>query len=497
MLTHTPLSKSIRRLPQRCCGLLLALAVAACSLAPDYQRPALAVPRQQGDSMVATPAAVVPATLYADEETLLAELAPDGQLRRQVLLALGFNRDFQLAGLRVLEARALYGVSDADRSPTLNVGLERDRQHFDNAAADERYGQDLSVTSLGVSDFELDFFGRVKNLSEAARHDYLATTLGQQAARRTLLIEIVRAYLLEQQAGARQADARRIAEARQGLLRMAQEQQREGALSADDVALSRGEVLRAQRQLQAAIAEHSRAAQALALLSGYGADWTAAPPVSDAALALAPSTPGWLVDLPSQRLLERFDVRQSEESLKAANANVGAARAAFFPAIRLSTGIGVASDSLGHLLNAGSGAWLFSPQVTLPLLDGGRSQANLDLAEVRRQIAVANYQKTVQAAFREVADVLTRRQQVLERLHSETDLHDLAQEQARRLSFAVAAGGADRGLLLTSTIRLAQAELAWRQSRYDALFNCLDIYRVLSGTDAAAPQSHPDTGASS
>ncbi|SDT28953.1 outer membrane protein, multidrug efflux system [Pseudomonas asplenii] len=447
--------------------------------------------------MVATPAAVVPATLYADEETLLAELAPDGQLRRQVLLALGFNRDFQLAGLRVLEARALYGVSDADRSPTLNVGLERDRQHFDNAAADERYGQDLSVTSLGVSDFELDFFGRVKNLSEAARHDYLATTLGQQAARRTLLIEIVRAYLLEQQAGARQADARRIAEARQGLLRMAQEQQREGALSADDVALSRGEVLRAQRQLQAAIAEHSRAAQALALLSGYGADWTAAPPVSDAALALAPSTPGWLVDLPSQRLLERFDVRQSEESLKAANANVGAARAAFFPAIRLSTGIGVASDSLGHLLNAGSGAWLFSPQVTLPLLDGGRSQANLDLAEVRRQIAVANYQKTVQAAFREVADVLTRRQQVLERLHSETDLHDLAQEQARRLSFAVAAGGADRGLLLTSTIRLAQAELAWRQSRYDALFNCLDIYRVLSGTDAAAPQSHPDTGASS
>ncbi len=461
MLTHTPLSKSIRRLPQRCCGLLLALAVASCSLAPDYERPALAVPRQQGESVVATPAAVMPATLSADEETLLAELAPDGQLRRQVLLALGFNRDFQLAGLRVLEARALYGVSDADRSPTLNVGLERDRQHFDNAAADERYGQDLSVASLGVSDFELDFFGRVKNLSEAARHDYLATALGQQAARRALLIEIVRAYLLEQQAGARQADAQRIAEARQGLLRMAQEQQREGALSADDVALSRGEVLRAQRQLQAAIAEHSRAAQALALLSGYGTDWTAAPPVSDAALALAPSTPGWLVDLPSQRLLERFDMRQSEELLKAANANVGAARAAFFPSIRLSTGIGVASDS------------------------------------VRRQIAVANYQKTVQAAFREVADVLTRRQQVLERLHSETDLHALAQEQARRLSLAVAAGGADRGLLLTSTIRLVQAELTWRQSRYDALFNCLDIYRVLSGTDAAAPQPHPDTGASS
>ncbi|WP_273822796.1 efflux transporter outer membrane subunit [Pseudomonas asplenii] len=497
MLTNTPLSKSTRRLAQRLCELLLALAVAGCSLAPDYERPVPAVPRRQGQSLVANPVEGAPASLSADEETLLAELAPDGQLRRQVVLALGSNRDFQLAGLRVLEARALYGVSDADRSPTLNAGLQRDRQHFDNAAADERYGQDLSVASLGVSDFELDFFGRVKNLSAAARHDYLATTLGQQAARRALLIEIVRAYLLEQQAGARQVAAQRICEARQALLRMAQEQQREGALSVDDLALTRGEALSAQRQLQAAIANHSRATQALALLGGYGPTWTAAPPVSDEALAMALSTPGWLVDMPSQRLLERFDVRQSEELLKAANANVGAARAAFFPTIRLSTGIGVASESLGHLLDAGRGAWLFSPQLTLPLFDGGRSLANLDLAEVRRQIAVVQYQKTVQAAFREVADVLTRRQQVLERLHSETDLRKLAQEQADRLSLVVAAGGAERGQLLTSRIRLAQADLAWRQSRYDVLLNRLDIYRVLSGTDAAAPPSHPDTGASS
>ncbi len=502
MPPNIPLSKS-KRSNLICWSVLsLALSIAGCSLAPDYRRPSLPVPVAQGADLQAAPHPMVPGMpLSADEIRLLTELEPNGELQCLVQQGLVFNRDFQVASLRVREAQALAGITRADRLPTLAASLERDKQHFDNAALNERYGQNLKYASVGISDFELDFFGRVRSLSEAARHDYLATSYGQQAARSALIVEVARLYLAERLASARQGDARRIDEAQQTLLGMAEEQQAAGAISFDDVAQEHVRAQDTRLQMQEAITDHARASQALMLVTGYATPLAREPEPSGPQVfpdrTDAPETPAWLADMPSQRLLQRFDVRQSEEHLQAANANIGAARAAFFPSVRLSTGAGLASDGLRSLFDAGSGTWLFSPQISLPLFDAGRNRANLDLAQVRKDIAVAQYEQTIQGAFREVADVLAQRQLVLERLRSQQILIALARSKAQRISTALDVGGASRLSLLSSRILIARTDMAWRQVRHDLLLNRLDIYRVLSGTDAAPAQTTPQTGASS
>ncbi|RMV79254.1 RND efflux system, outer membrane lipoprotein [Pseudomonas amygdali pv. sesami] len=464
MLMSTPLSKRIRNLGCCCLAMLLSLIFSGCSLIPEYQRPALPVPADQLSAVVPAGDASIAVALTADEEALAAELSPKGELRVLLQSALTFNRDFRVAVLRVDEARAMRGITRADRFPTIAAGVQRNRQHFDNAAADERYGQDLSIASVGVSDFELDFFGRVRSLSEAARHDYLASTYGQQAARSALVAEVARAWLAERLAAAVQQDAQTVHDARLMLVKAAEEQQRQGAISLDDLMAQRLDTLTAQQQVQDALSDHANASQALLLLTGYSAVLPATTPDTPALTAALVETPAWLSNLPSRRLLERFDIRQREEALKASNANIGAARAAFFPSIKLSTSVGLQSDSLRTLFSNGSGTWLFSPQLNLPLFDGGRNQANLDLAHVRQQIAVAEYEKAIQNAFREMSGVLTRRQQALGHVRNEIERVALVQEKVRRLSFELNAGATERTALLGSTIRIAEADAAGRKS---------------------------------
>lgn len=487
MPMSTPLSKRIRNRRWRCLAMLASLTLSGCSLIPAYQRPALPVPVDQASAVVPASNTSSAVVLSADEEALAGELSPKGELRRLLQSALAFNRDFRVAALRVEEARAMRGITRADRFPTLAAGVERDRQHFDNAAADERYGQDISIASVGVSDFELDFFGRVRSLSEAARHDYLARTYGQQAARSALVAEVARAWLAERLAAAVQQDAQAVHEARLMLVKAAEEQQRQGALSLDDLMAQRLDTLSAQQQVQDAASDHANASQALLLLTGYSTVLPVSTPDTPALTTALVETPSWLSNLPSQRLLERFDIRQREEALKASNANIGAARAAFFPSIKLSTGVGLQSDSLRTLFSNGSGAWLFTPQLNLPLFDGGRNQANLDLAKVRQQIAVAEYEKAVQNAFREMSAVLTRRQQALNHVRNEVERVALVQEKVRRLSFELNAGAVERTALLVSTLRIAEADAAARQSLDALQQNRIDLFRVLHGAEPTTP----------
>ncbi|MBI6664899.1 RND transporter [Pseudomonas syringae] len=487
MPMSTPLSKRIRNRRWRCLAMLASLTLSGCSLIPAYQRPALPVPVDQASAVVPASNTSSAVVLSADEEALAGELSPKDELRRLLQSALAFNRDFRVAVLRVEEARAMRGITRADRFPTLAAGVERDRQHFDNAAADERYGQDISIASVGVSDFELDFFGRVRSLSEAARHDYLASTYGQQAARSALIAEVARAWLAERLAAAVQQDAQAVHEARLMLIKTAEEQQRQGALSLDDLMAQRLDTLSAQQQVQDAASDHANASQALLLLTGYSTVLPVSTPDTPALTTALVETPSWLSNLPSQRLLERFDIRQREEALKASNANIGAARAAFFPSIKLSTGVGLQSDSLRTLFSNGSGAWLFTPQLNLPLFDGGRNQANLDLAKVRQQIAVAEYEKAVQNAFREMSAVLTRRQQALNHVRNEVERVALVQEKVRRLSFELNAGAVERTALLVSTLRIAEADAAARQSLDALQQNRIDLFRVLHGAEPTTP----------
>ncbi len=452
------------------------------------------VPAHRADSISPVGHFLPVVELTSDEETLIAELDPRAELRDLIQFALSFNRDFRVIGLRVEEARALYDGESAQRFPAVAVGVQRNRQQFDNTATNERYGEDIAVASLGVSDFELDFFGRVRSLSDAARHDYLSTTYGQKAARSALVAEVASAYLSERLTTALEIDARNISDAQQRVLNSIERQQREGAVSLDDVELQRVELLRTNQRLADALSDHSRAVQALLLLTGYATPLPA-PPLEGPELSLtALETPQWLIDLPSQRLLERFDVRQREESLKAANANIGAARAAFFPSIRLSTGVGVASDSLRTLFSSTSGAWLFSPQINLPLFDGGRNRVNLNLAQVRKDIAVAEYEKTIQNAFREIADVLVQRQQAVERVRSDIEMLAITQAKVRRLAVEMDAGSMQSNALLAASIRIAQADATWRLSRQNLLQNRLNLYRVLCGAEPVTPQSSAENG---
>lgn len=497
MTTQPSLSKLIRSIHRLWISTTAVLALTGCSLAPTYERPSLPVPlNQQSGAMSAKSGdTAADVELSQVEEALISDLAPEGELQRWVRLALKYNRDYQVAALRVQEAQATYHVSRAERIPVLSASVERERQHFDNPVAQERYGQDIAIASFGASNFELDFFGRVRNLSEAARHDYLATTYGQQAARTALVTEVARAYLFEQLSAAMEVDAQRISDAHQGVLDVIEDQQKQGAMSFDDVAVQRLTVEGSHQRLADAMAAHARAYQALLLLTGYSASLSQVKIEPDNANPLL-DVPTWLVDMPSQRLLDRFDIRQSEELLKAANANIGAARAAFFPSITLSTSVGVQSESLRALFGDSSGTWLFSPQLNLPLFDGGRNQSNLDLAKVRKQLAITQYEKTIQTAFREMADVLTQRRLVLDRMRSEIELRHLAQEKARRALMAFAAGAADRATILASTVSVAQADITWRQSRHELLLNRLNLYRVLCGADAAPLQSQPETATS-
>ena len=481
MPTSAPLSKPIK-LPERLGAVLLLVGMlAGCSLAPAYQTPALPVP----DNLQGAPTTGVPSTmthevekLFEEEKQLLAGLDSSAQLPQLVDQALNYNRDLRLALLRVEQARAQYGISRADRWPTTALGLQRNRQHLHDKAADERYGQDIAVASLGVSDFELDFFGRVRSLADAAQHDYLATRYGALAARKALIVEVARLYLQERLQAGVQADTQSISDNQNQLLSMLVGHQKEGLVAQDTVDTQHIEVRRATQQLQDASADHERALQALSWVTGY----QAAPSTETAQISVIDlETPSWLVELSSQRLLQRFDVRQCEEALRAANANIGAARAAFFPSITLSTGAGIASPHLSSLFSSGSGAWLFTPQLNLPLFDGGRNQANLDLATARRQSAVAQYEKTVQDAFREIADLLSQRQRALANATTQIDLEAFTALKAKRLDQQITAGAAARSEHLAAAIRLAESAIEVRKAAYQLLFNRLALYRALSG----------------
>ncbi len=481
MPTTASLSKPIK-LPERLGAVLLLVGMlTGCSLAPAYQAPALPVPNDlHGGPETGAPSAMTNAVepLTEEEKQVLIGLDSSAQLPRLVDHALNYNRDLRLALLRVEQARAQYGISRADRWPTVALGLQRNRQRLHDKAADERYGQDIAVASVGVSDFELDFFGRVRSLADAAQHDYLATHYGALAARKALIVEVARLHLQERLQAGVQADTQSISDDQNHLLGLLVGQQKEGLVAQDTVDTQRMEVHRATRQLQDASADHERALQALSWVTGYQvAPTTQATQIP----AIDLGTPPWLVELPSQRLLQRFDVRQSEEALRAANANIGAARAAFFPSITLSTGAGIASPRLSSLFSSGSGAWLFTPQLNLPLFDGGRNRANLDLATARQQSAVAQYEKTVQDAFREIADLLSQRQQALANATTQIDLAALTALKAKRLDQQIAAGAAARSEHPTAAIRLAESATELRKATYQLLFNRLALYRALSG----------------
>jgi multidrug efflux system outer membrane protein len=336
---------------------------------------------------------------------------------------------------RVEEARALAGLARADRLPTVDVNLQQQAAQTpaDLSAAGRETISRRYDANLGVAAFELDFWGRVGSLETAARASFFASEFAQRAFRSSLIAEVAAAWYSLAELDARLKLAE-VTVASRAESRTLIGKRRDVGLAGDLDFLAADGAWQGARADAASLARQRAAAEnALRLLVG-DANFTVLPAPTFSVL------PEIAVGLPSDVLLNRPDVLAAEQRLIAANANIGAARAAFLPKIVLTASAGTASRALSGLFGGGSGAWSFVPLLRWPLFDAGRSEANVDLAEVRRNVAVAEYEKAIQQAFREVADLLAAREHYAVQLEALQAAEVAQAERLRRVEARHLAG---------------------------------------------------------
>lgn len=464
--------------------LLLALCIvsSACSLAPAYERPNVTMPATLDGRHVAPDGAnrnarVDAVTLSAEEARFLTAFAPDGEATRIVTTALAANPDIRSTASQVAEARASAAAQRSSLFPQLSATLQRDKVQLDDPNAAALLGRDFKSATADFR-YEPDFFGRLRSLSDAASHEYLSSEAAHIEARGALIAEVLAAYVDERAAAEIAGKLGYADEAAEVLVDNARKQQIMGTLSADDLQQRRDQAARVHISRVDAQRQHDEAMRYLQLLAGYS---LAEPVVELAQIGRTDPEANALTSLPSEVLLERPDVVRAEERLRAANANIGAARAAFFPSIQLSSSIGHVSADLDHLFGSNTGGWTFLPQLNLPLFDGGARRANLDLATARKNTAVAAYESTVQRAFRDVADALGARETVTTRVNR---LDEMCRTDRARLEKAFARhqqGLEDPARMLVRTIDAAQVQIDCLSAQRDQALNRLAVFRAFYG----------------
>lgn len=459
---------------------LLAATLAGCaSMAPRMATPAAPVPTQWSNTegVQGQDAA----------ETAWRDYFTDPQLRALIASALENNRDLRIAVLRTEEARAAFRIQRADQFPTVGFNGQGARARVPgdlNASGATAIGGEYRA-EVGVSSWELDLWGRVRSLKQSALEQWLATEEGRRAAEQALIAQVADGYLGLRELDERVALAQRTLETRQESFRIFTRRYDLGAASK----LEQTQVLSLLTQAQALHAqlEQARASQlhALGLLVGADPGPLPDPAPFDESTVLAELSPG----LPSEVLVARPDIMSAEHSLRAANANIGAARAAFLPRIALTGTFGSASAELDGLFESGSRAWTFAPVLSLPIFNAGRLRANLELSEVRRDIAVAEYEKAIQTAFREVADALAARRWLRERRDVLQVARDTADERARLAKLRYDAGSATYLEVLDAQRELLDAGQQLVQARRALLSSQVELYRALGG--GSAPVASP------
>ncbi|MBX3585781.1 MAG: efflux transporter outer membrane subunit [Ramlibacter sp.] len=444
-----------------------ALAVlGGCTMIPAYQRPDAPVAPRWPGAQGAEPAGEAAADI--EWQTYFQ----DPQLKRLIGLALQGNRDLRVAVLNIEQARAQYQIRGADRYPTLNLAATGSRTPTSTGGIASAY-----TAGLSVSAWEIDFFGRLASLKEAARAQYLATEEGRKGVQIALVAAVAGSYLNLLADDELLALTRQTLATREDSLKLSRLRFDNGAASELDFrqaeSLTEGaRVALAQLQRQRALDEN-----ALVLLLGQPLPGDFAVSGSTEAVRLQPVPAG----LPSDLLTRRPDIRQAEQQLLAANANIGAARAAFFPRIALTAGAGTASNHLSGLFSGGSWGWTLAPQALLPIFDAGRNQAGLASARAGRDMAVAQYEKAIQTAFREVADALAGRATLGEQLRAQQ-----AQAQAEATRFKLSDLRYQNGVasyldLLDAQRALFTARQAVVQTRLLQLQNQVALYKSLGG----------------
>ncbi len=459
-----------------------------CTLAPKYSRPEAPIP-DRWPSGVAYPA-TQPTTKPSDAAQLKRqEFFRDKKLQRVIEMALQNNRDLRLAALNVEQARALYGIQRGELFPTLNAfgGGSKQRLPADLSGI----GQPMTVkqygANIGLSAWEIDFFGRIRSLSDAAQQEYFATEQASRGARILLVSGVANTYL------ALAADRETLKLAKTTL------ETQQAAYDLVKCRLDRGlvpelDLYRAQTQVDAARADLAQFTQLVAQ-DENALNFLVGSPVSNDLLPAELGSISPLKDISpgvsSRVLLSRPDVYQAEARLKAANANIGAARAAFFPRISLTTTIGTGSDQLSGLFAAGSKAWSFAPQIVMPIFDS-RTWSALKLTKVQKKSAIAQYEKAIQTAFREVADALAVRGTVDQQIAAQESLVHAAGE-TYRLSNNRYVKGIDSYLaVLDAQQFLYAAQQRLVALRLGRLANQVRLYAVLGGgwqSEPTAPAS--------
>ncbi|MFN3302362.1 MAG: efflux transporter outer membrane subunit [Roseateles sp.] len=443
------------------------------SLAPTYERPAAPVaaqwPLPQGAA----------GTQAADLGW--REFFTDARLQTLIEQALAHNRDLRVAVLNVARAQAQYGVQQADRLPTVAAGAGQTANRAPGGAITRQY-----TATLGVSAWELDLFGRVKSLNDAALQQYLATDDARRSVQISLIAQVAGGWLTLAADQERLALAEQTLLARQDSLRLTQRLQGAGVSSTLDLRQAEIAAEQAQSDLASLTAQVAQDRHALELLVGrpLAAEQLPVTGTDAPVTQLAELSAG----LPSDVLLDRPDVQQAERTLQAANANIGAARAAFFPRISLTASAGTASGELDGLFRSGSGIWSFVPQVSLPIFDAGRNSANLKIAQVDRDIAVAQYEKAIQSAFRDVADALAARATLGQQVASQQRLVAQTRDALRLAEARYQKGLDDRLATLDAQRSLYAAEQGLIAARLAQQVNRVTLYKALGG-GAAAPQS--------
>ncbi|MEW6480801.1 MAG: efflux transporter outer membrane subunit [Pseudomonadota bacterium] len=455
---------------QRPLGLLAASLslglLSACSLTPEYERPAAPVPTTFAGSVSEAAVPVLPAW---------SDFVADDRLRQVVTLALQNNRDLRVAMANVEQVRAQYRIQRANQAPTVNLGVTGNRQASEGGDITSTY-----TAGLLVSAWEIDFFGRLGSLKEAALAQYLASEESARAAQTSLVASVISTWLSLQADEELLSFTQQTQATREDSLRLTRLRFDNGAASALDLRQAESLAASARATLAQQQRQRSQDLNALALLVGQAVPASLLPSVPKAVdrSSLLRDVPE---GLPSDLLERRPDIRQAEQQLLAANANIGAARAAFFPRISLTTSLGSASTELSGLFKDGSWGFTLAPQALLPIFDLGRNQAALDASKASRESAVAQYEKAIQVAFREVSDALAGRATLGEQIQAQQSLVQSESERLRLAELRYRNGVASFLEVLDAQRSLFAAQQALTQTRLARQLNQVALYKALGG----------------
>lgn len=447
----------------------------ACSLTPTLQRPAAPVPLSF-PMTAATQASTLPASALG-----WRAMFGDPRLQRLIELSLANNRDLRLATLNVEAAQAQANIQRAARLPAVGLDGMHTRERAlstDTNGQTRREVSQQTGVNVALSAFELDLFGRVRALSDAAFARYLASEQGRDAAQIALVGAVAEAYFTQRLADEQlQLTERTLADWQQSL-KLARLLKQADQNSSLDVAQAEGQVALAEADLEARRRARAQADNALQLLVGSELPGDLPPALP---LERQPSIARLPAGLPADLLLSRPDLRQAEQMLVAANADIGAARAAFFPQISLTASFGYASTSLGGLFDTARQVWRFAPQISQPLFHGGRLRAELRLAEVRKSEAVAQYERAIQTAFREVADALAGTATFDRQIEAQLRAVTAAERRLSLSDLRYRAGVDGRLELLDAQRQLQAARQALLELRRAEIANRVALYKSLGG----------------